>query len=87
MLDDSLRQIAKRALRVIALRLERITPAGELPRLDEQQARAGNFYLRLYLATIDEYAAQAPAPIVNVGDVTQEDLTRMFAHARRPTLS
>lgn len=87
MLEDSLRQRAKQFIGATFTKIARRTAPSEVPKLSSEEYRACTFFLRVYEATIDEYAAQTPTPIINVGEATQEDLDRMFARARRPSLS
>jgi len=87
MTGNSLRQRAKHFIDGSLVRLAKRTPPGEVPKLSADEWRACSFFLRVYEATIDEYKAQNPIPVLTVGGATQEDLDRMFAKAQRPGLS
>lgn len=88
MLENSLRARAKYMLGVITARVAKRTAEGAVPSMTPDEARAGNFFLRVYEATIDEYKAQNPAApkVLQFGDITPEACDEFFANSTRPGL-
>lgn len=87
MLETTLRQRAKslinKTIRIIRQRAKR----NEMLTLTPDENRAAQYCLQVYQATIDEYSAQNPTPLVNMGEASTDDLQKLFARVKKPTLS